>query len=274
MENYLETIKTWLLSYGPNVLAALIIFVAGWIVAKVARSMVRRLLQRAQMDETLSVFLSRLVYMLFLAFVVVAAIQKLGVDTTSFAAIIAAAGLAIGFALQGSLSNFAAGVMIIALRPFKVGDFIEAGGVAGAVEAVSVFATELKTPDNKKIILPNSAITSGNITNYSAEEIRRIDLVVGIGYEDDIRKAKSVLEAILSEDKRVLEDPASTVAVAELGDSSVNLVVRPWVKSENYWPAKFDLTERIKLRLDEEDINIPFPQRDLHIYNVGEKKTA
>lgn len=274
MESYFETMKTWLLSYGPNVLAAVVIFVAGWLVAKVLRGLVRRVLVRAQMDETLSVFLSRLAYMLFLAFVIVAAISKLGVDTTSFAAIIAAAGLAIGFALQGSLSNFAAGVMIIALRPFKVGDVIEAGGVAGAVEAVSVFATELKTPDNKKIIVPNSAITSGNITNYSAEKIRRIDLVVGIGYGDDIPKAKSVLEAILSEDDRVLADPAPTVAVAELGASSVDLVVRPWVSSENYWPAKFDLTERIKLRLDEEGINIPFPQRDVHVYNVGEKKTA
>jgi len=269
MENYFEIVKTWLLSYGPNVLAALVIFVAGWMLAKVLRSTVQRLLRRAQMDETLCLFLSRLAYMLFLAFVVVAAISKLGVDTTSFAAIIAAAGLAIGFALQGSLSNFASGVMIIALRPFKVGDFIEAGGITGAVEAVSVFATELKTPDNKKIIVPNSGITSGNITNYSAEETRRIDLVVGIGYGDDIRKAKSVLEAVLSEDGRVLADPASTVAVAELGDSSVNLVVRPWVSSENYWPAKFALTERIKLRLDEEGISIPFPQRDVHLHNIA-----
>ncbi len=274
MENFFETMKTWLMSYSPNALAALVIFFAGWMVAKVLTKTVRRLLHRAHMDETLSVFLSRLAHALFLAFVVVAAIQKLGVDTTSFVAIVAAAGLAIGFALQGSLSNFAAGVMIIALRPFKVGDFIEAGGIVGAVEAVSIFATELKTPDNKKIIVPNSAITSGNITNYSAEEIRRIDLVVGIGYGDDIRIAKALLQSILSEDERVLADPASTVAVAELGESSVNLVVRPWVSSENYWPVKFDLTEKIKLRLDEEGLNIPFPQRDVHIYNVGEQKTA
>jgi small conductance mechanosensitive channel len=226
------------------------------------------------MDQTLGVFLSRVAYMLLLALVVVAAIQKLGVDTTSFAAIIAAAGLAIGFALQGSLSNFAAGVMIIALRPFKVGDYIEAGGVSGSVSAVSVFATELKTPDNKKVIVPNSAITSGNITNYSAEDTRRIDLVVGVGYGDDIGKAKGVLEGILAEDERILAEPKATVAVSELGASSVDFVVRPWVRAESYWPVKFDLTERIKNRLDEEGINIPYPQRDVHVYNVEPAKTV
>lgn len=274
MESYIEAGVEWIRGYGPSALAALVIFVVGWTTAKILRGFLRRALLRANFDQTLSVFLSRLAYMLLLAFVVIVTIQKLGVDTTSFAAVIAAGGLAIGLALQGSLSNFASGVMLIALRPFKVGDFVEVGGVSGSVAAIAVFATELLTGDNKKIVIPNSAITSGTITNYSAKETRRIDLVVGVGYDDDLRETRAVLEKILSDEPRILTDPAPLIAVSNLGESSVDFVVRPWVKSSDYWPVKFALTERIKLSLDEKGISIPYPQRDVHVHNVGESKSA
>ena len=274
MENYIDSALEWFRGYGPSVLAALIIFVVGWTVAKVIRGVLRRALNRAGFDETLGVFLSRLAYMLLLAFVVIVTIQKLGVDTTSFAALIAAGGLAIGLALQSSLSNFASGVMLIALRPFKVGDFIEAGGTSGKVTAIAVFATELVTGDNKKVIIPNSAIASGTITNYSAMDTRRIDLVVGVGYDADLRQARKILENILSDESRVLTEPAPLVAVSNLGESSVDFVVRPWVKAADYWPVTFDLNERIKLRLDDEGISIPFPQHDVHVYHTGEDKPA
>ena len=272
MENYIDSALEWFRGYGPSVLAALIIFVVGWTVAKLVRGVLQRALNRAGFDETLGVFLSRLAYMLLLTFVVIVTIQKLGVDTTSFAALIAAGGLAIGLALQSSLSNFASGVMLIALRPFKVGDSIEAGGTSGKVTAIAVFATELVTGDNKKVIIPNSAIASGTITNYSAMDTRRIDLVVGVGYDADLRHARKILENILSDESRVLTDPAPLVAVSNLGESSVDFVVRPWVKAADYWPVTFDLNERIKLRLDDEGISIPFPQHDVHVYHVGEDK--
>ena len=274
MENYIDSALEWFRGYGPSVLAALIIFVVGWTMAKLVRGVLQRALNRAGFDETLGVFLSRLAYMLLLAFVVIVTIQKLGVDTTSFAALIAAGGLAIGLALQSSLSNFASGVMLIALRPFKVGDSIEAGGTSGKVTAIAVFATELVTGDNKKVIIPNSAIASGTITNYSAKDTRRIDLVVGVGYDADLRHARKILENILSDESRVLTEPAPLVAVSNLGESSVDFVVRPWVKAADYWPVTFDLNERIKLRLDDEGISIPFPQHDVHVYHTGEDKPA
>jgi small conductance mechanosensitive channel len=269
MEGFIESAVDGIVSFAPRVFAALVIFVVGFTTAKILRGALRRALSRAQFDKTLSVFLSRLAYMLLLVLVVILTIQKLGVDTTSFAAVIAAAGLAIGLALQGSLSNFASGVLLIALRPFKVGDYVEAGGTAGTVTAIAVFATELLTPDNRKVVVPNSAIASGTITNYSAMDTRRLDLVVGVGYESDLRKAKNVLESLVSQDERILKEPAPTVAVSNLGESSVDFVVRPWVKAADYWPVKFDLTERIKLRLDEEGISIPFPQRDVHVHQVA-----
>jgi len=271
MENYLDSAMEWLRGYGPNVFAAVVIFLVGWSVAKVVRKILRRALTRASFDETLSVFLSRLAYMLLLAFVIIVTIQKLGVDTTSFAAVMAAAGLAIGLALQGSLSNFASGVMLIALRPFKVGDYVEAGGTSGTVEAIAVFATELLTPDNKKVVVPNATIASATITNYSAKDKRRIDLVVGVGYDADLRQARQILEGILAGEPRILKTPAPVVAVSNLGESSVDFVVRPWVSAGDYWPVRFDLNERIKLRLDEEGISIPFPQRDVHVHQVAEK---
>ena len=268
-----EVVRELLGNHGLSVAAALVILVVGWSAAKILRRVVVRASLGAGLDETLSVFLSRLTYVAALAFAVVAMLQKLGIETTSFAAIIAAAGLAIGLALQSSLSNLANGIMIIALRPFEVGDLIEAGGTTGVVSAVSVFATELTTGDNRKVFVPNSKVVSGNLTNYSANPTRRIEMVIGIGYEDDIRKAKQVLEEIVASDERVLKDPAPVVAVSELGESSVDFVLRPWVRSTDYWTVRFDRIEAIKLRLDAENISIPFPQRELRVYNIEPRTT-
>ena len=271
MDSSTELVRGFFVSYGFNLAAALVILAAGWSIARMLRRLVVRASRSAGIDETLAVFLSRLAYMAVLAFAVIATLQKLGVETTSFAAIIAAAGLAVGLALQGSLSNFANGVIIIALRPFTLGDVIETSGVSGVVSAVSVFATELTTADNRKVFVPNSKVISGNLTNYSANPTRRIDMVIGVGYEDDIRKARKVLEDLVASDERVLKVPAPVVAVSELGESSVDFVVRPWVKSTDYWAVRFDLTEAIKAGLEAEDISIPFPQRELRVYNVEPK---
>jgi len=269
METYIDRFREVIISYAPNVIAALIILVLGWFIIKFITGLTARVMRRANTDETLISFLTNLVYMGGMAFVIIAVLGKLGVNTASFAAVIAAAGLAIGFALQGSLANFAAGVMLIVFRPFKAGDFIEAAGVAGVVEEIQVFATVLRTGDNKKMILGNASVTGGNITNYSAKETRRVDLVFGIGYGDDIKKAKTILERILNEDQRVLKDPAPTIGVLELGDSSVNFAVRPWVRTADYWDVYFDLNERVKLTFDAEGIEIPFPQRDVHLHQVA-----
>ena len=212
--------------------------------------------------------MSNIAYVTLVAFVIIAALSKLGIQTTSFVAIIGAAGLAIGLSLQGSLSNFASGVMIIAFRPFKVGDFIEASGVAGVVEGIQIFSTQMRTGDNKAIIIPNSNITGGNIVNYSAKDTRRVDMVFGIGYDDDIKKAKETLTKLLEADDRILKDPAPTVAVSELADSSVNFVVRPWVKTDDYWGVLFDYTEAVKLTFDKEGISIPYPQQDIHLHKI------
>jgi len=251
--------------YGLKVLAAIAIFIIGKWVAKKLVNVAKKLMLKAKIDETLVSFMGNILFGLTLAFVVIAALSQLGVETTSLAAIIAAAGLAVGLALQGSLSNLAAGVMIILFRPFKIGDFVEAGGTAGTIEEISIFTTIFRTPDNKQVIVPNNAITDGIITNVSAKPERRVDLVIGVGYDDDLSKVKSVLKKVVSADKRVLKDKDITIAVSELADSSVNLVVRPWVKTEDYWGVYFDLTETIKTTFDKEGISIPYPQRDLHI---------
>lgn len=257
-----------LVQYGPKLIAGVIILVAGYLAAKLIRSVVRRLLRKTELDATLVSFAANLVYMLLLAFVVIAALDQLGVSTTSFAAVVAAAGLAIGLALQDSLGNFASGFLIILLQPFKAGDFVEVAGIQGVVEAIRVFATELKTPDNKTIIVPNSSIIGANIVNYSARERRRVDMVFGIGYEDDLRKAKEILERILAEDERVLEDPAPSVVVLELADSSVNFAVRPWVATSDVWGVRCDVIERVKLEFDAHGISIPYPQRDVHLHRA------
>jgi len=255
--------------YGPVVLKAVATLVVGWIVARVLRAVVRRVLRKANVDRTLASFASSLTYALLMTLVIISTIQALGVPTTSFVAVVGAAGLAIGLSLQGSLGNFAAGVMLIVFHPFKAGDYIEAGGAGGVVDELQIFATVLKTPDNKRVVVPNSAITGGTITNYSAHETRRVDLVFGIGYGDDIKKAKQTIEGLLEQDERVLKDPAPMIAVSELADSSVNLVVRPWVKTSDYWGVLTSLTESVKQRFDEENISIPFPQRDVHLHQVA-----
>lgn len=269
-EKLIESFKESLIDWGPSVVAALAILILGWIGAKIIAGAVGRAMGRAGLDVTLVRFLKNLVYMIVMALVVVFALTKLGVETTSFAAIIAAAGLAIGLALQGSLGNFAAGVMLIALRPIKVGDIVEVAGSTGKVDNVGVFATELTRPDNTKIVVPNGSIIDDNITNYTANGTRRVDLVFGIGYDDDIRPAKAIFERILADHPKVLDEPAPQVALSELADSSVNFVVRPWVQAADYWEVAFDVTEQVKLQLDEAGISIPYPQRDVHLHPVEE----
>lgn len=256
------------IDWGGKLLAALAIVLVGRLVAKMLARTVRKLVER-KADETLGGFVGSLAYMGLMAIVAMAGLEALGIDTTSFAAIIGAAAFAIGFALQGSLGNFAAGVMLLFFRPFKVGDYIEGGGISGSVLEIGVFNTVLKTPDNKRIIVPNSSITGGNIINYSAHDMRRVDLVFGIGYDDDIKQAKELLEAIVAEHPKVLADPEPRIAVSELADSSVNFVCRPWVRTDDYWDVKFDLTEEVKLRFDAADISIPFPQTDVHVHQAA-----
>jgi small conductance mechanosensitive channel len=269
METLLENAKDLLTQYGPIIVKVLATLLIGWFAARILTSIARRAMIRAKVDATVVGFAGNLLYAALLTLVVITALGKLGVPTGSFIAVVGAAGLAVGFALQGSLANFAAGVLLIIFRPFKVGDFVEAAGVSGVVEDVQVFATALKSPDNKRIIVPNSAITGSNITNYSAKETRRVDLVFGIGYGDDIKKAKDILEDLLAQDDRVLKDPAPTVAVLELADSSVNIVARPWVKTADYWSVHFDTTEAVKLAFDKEGITIPFPQQDVHMHQAA-----
>mgnify|MGYP006286712903 CR=1 FL=1 len=266
MESLGERIWELLTLYGLKVVAAIAVFVLGRWVAKGLTNFVRRLMEKRGVDVTLVSFVAHLTYVALLVFVILAAIGQLGIQTTSFIAVIGAAGLAIGLALQGSLSNFAAGFLMIIFRPFKVGDYIEGAGTAGTVENIEIFTTQLKTPDNKTVIIPNASLTAGNIVNWSTKPTRRVDLVMGIGYGDDIDKAKEIMADVLSKDARVLTDPPPTIGLVELADSSVNFVVRPWVNSADYWEVYFDLTETIKKRFDAEGISIPFPQRDIHVY--------
>jgi small conductance mechanosensitive channel len=252
-------------AWGLKVIAAIAIFIIGRWVAMLVRRGVRRVMDKAKVEPIITSFVSSIAYIALLAFVVIAALGQLGIQTTSFIAILGAAGLAIGLALQGSLANFAAGFLMIIFRPFKVGDFIEGAGVAGVVEEIQVFTTTLKTGDNKIIIVPNAKLSGDNITNYSTQETRRVDMTVGVAYDADLAHVKSVLNDIISKDERILAEPASQVAVAELADSSVNFVVRVWTKTADYWAVKFDMTETIKNRFDAEGIGIPFPQREIHI---------
>jgi len=251
-------------SYGLPIIWAIIVFIIGRIVAKVVAKIVAKALNRAKVDQTLVKFSQNIIYTALMLFVIMAALGKLGIETTSFAAILAAAGLAIGLALQGTLGNFAAGVMLILFRPFKIGDYVEAGGVSGTIEEVEIFNTRMTSPDNKAIVVPNGQIVGTTITNYSAKKTRRVDLVIGVGYNDDLKKVRAALEDILNNEKRILTDPKPTIAVLELADSSVNFAVRPWVNSGDYWPVFFELQEMIKIRFDEEGITIPFPQQDIH----------
>lgn len=266
MEDLVQKGYALLAAYGLKIVLAIIIFVVGRWVARLFSKLTGRIMEKRDVDQTLRSFVGNLVYYALLTFVILAALSQIGIQTTSFIAVIGAAGLAIGLALQGSLANFAAGFLLIMFRPFKVGDFIEGAGVSGTVESLQIFTTQLRTPDNKKIIIPNAGLTGDNIVNWSATGTRRVDMVFGIGYEDDIDKAKQVISEILSADERILKDPAPQVAVSELADSSVNFVARPWTKTGDYWGVFFDTTEAVKKRFDAEGISIPYPQSDVHIY--------
>jgi len=265
----LQTIQAWLFANGIRLILSIALFFIGrWISTLIVRG-VRTLMTRAKVDETLANFAANLLYYVLLAVVIIAALNNIGVDTTSVIAIFGAATLAIGLALQSSLSNFAAGVMIIMFRPYKVGDLIETTGEFGKVNAVNIFTTIITTLDNKEVIIPNGSIMAGNIINYSSKGKIRIDLVFGIGYEDDLLRAKGILLDILTSYEKVLAYPAPSVNVLELADSSVNFAVRPYVLIEDYWNVYFHVTEQVKLRLDAEGISIPYPQRDIHVFQAS-----
>ena len=259
-------LKTTGIEFAINLVTAIAIFYVGRMVVGLLMRGLKKMMQAQDVDVTLQTFVGNLVRMVLLVFVIIAAISALGIQTTSFIAIIGAAGLAIGLALQGSLSNFASGVLIVLFRPYKVGDFVEAAGISGVVEEVQILTTVLKTGDNKKVIVPNGQIMDSVITNYSANDQRRVDMTFGVSYDDDLDKVRSTLEQLIAADDRILDDPACTIAVSALADSSVNFVVRPWVKSADYWGVMFDLTEAIKKRFDKEGISFPFPQQDVHLY--------
>ena len=263
LEQLHELLTTKGVDFGLKVLAALAVFVIGRMIAGVIMRAARGVADRVELEPLLENFLLNILNILLTLFIVIAALTQLGFEMTSVIAILGAAGLAVGLALQGSLSNFASGFLIVFFKPYRVGDFIDAAGESGTVQEVTIFNTILNTPDNRRIIVPNANVTSGSIVNYSMLDTRRIDMVVGVGYGDDLREAERVLRATVEADERVLKDQTITIEVSELADSSVNFVVRPWVKTSDYWPTRFALTKNIKLALDEAGISIPFPQREV-----------
>lgn len=264
--NYMDTAVELGMNYGPKLLLAIVVLLVGlWIINRMVRLMGAGM-ERSNTEPTLARFLCNLSSVGLKALLLISVASMIGIETTSFIAVLGAAGLAVGLALQGSLANFAGGVLVLMFKPFKVGDFVDAQGVMGTVSEIQIFNTIMKTPDNKVIIVPNGAISNGIITNFSKEATRRVDFVFGIGYSDDIAKAKATIERLVSEDERALSDPAPLIVVSSLGDSSVNITTRVWVNAPDYWGVFFDLTERVKLAFDAEGISIPFPQRDVHVY--------
>lgn len=275
VQQYIENIDmATIFAWGWKILAALLIFVIGRWVAKLVRRSVSRLMAARGLDPMLVTFLAAILYAILLVAVVIAAVGQLGIQTTPLVAVLGAAGLAVGLALQNSLGNFAAGVMLILFRPFTKGDYVEAGGTSGTVDEVGIFNTALNTPDNRRVIVPNGQITSDSITNYSAHDTRRIDLIVGVDYGDDLKVARATLEKTLEQHEKVLEDPAPIVWVMELADSSVNFAVRPWVAAADYWQVRNELLEQIKFDLEAADCSIPFPQRDVHLHEAGKSSEA
>lgn len=259
-------VENYGVDFGIKLVVALVIFIIGRFVAGMVQKGLRKLMQAQQVDKILESFVCNLAYWTVMIFVIIAAINQVGIQTTSLIAVMGAAGLAVGLALQGSLSNFAAGVLIVIFRPYRVGDFVEAAGIAGVVEQVQMLTTVMKTGDNKQIVVPNAQIMDSIITNYSANDTRRVDMTIGVSYDDDLDKVRTTLQALIDADERILKDPACTIAVAELADSSVNFAVRPWVRTADYWGVQFDLTEAIKKRFDKEGISFPYPQQDVHVY--------
>jgi small conductance mechanosensitive channel len=274
LDSTINEIMTLVATYGLQVVGAIVVLVVGWTLAGWLSRAVRNVLSKTdKVDATLRGFLASLVKYLVLIFTFVAVLNQFGVQTTSIIAVLGAASLAVGLALQGTLSNVAAGVMLLLFRPFKVGDYIEGGGQAGTVKAVSLFVTELATPDNVQILTPNSQMWGSAIKNYSFHPTRRADFVLGISYEDDLEKAAKIVEEMAAADGRVLDDPAPVVVVGELADSSVNITIRLWCAAADYWPLKFDMTKALKLRMDAEGISIPYPQRTLHVVGGGQTAT-
>jgi len=266
MEEIIPKIQELVSVFGLKIIAAIAIYVFGRWIAKFLKNLSVKLMTKGNVDPTLVTFLGHVIYAALLVFVILAALGQLGIQTTSFIAVIGAAGLAVGLALQGSLSNFAAGVLMIIFRPYKVGDLIEAAGVLGTVEEIQIFTTQVLTPDNRLVIIPNSKLTADNIINYTAKPARRIDMVFGVSYSDNIDKVKEVISDVLAQNNSILADPPPTIALLEMADSSINFAVRPWVKPADYWNVYFDINERMKKRFDAEGISIPFPQRDVHVY--------
>ena len=258
-------VKTLGVDFAINIIIAIAIFFVGRMIARAIAKGLRTLMQSQQVDKILESFVGNLVYWMLMTFVIIAAIGRLGIQTTSLIAIMAAGGLAVGLSLQGSLANFAAGVLIVMFRPYRVGDFVEAAGISGTVLDVQILTTILKTGDNKQIVVPNGQIMGSIITNYSANETRRIDMVFGVSYDDDLDKVRSTIEDLVAAEDRIIDDPPCLIAVSELADSSVNFVVRPWVKTSDYWGVKFEFTEAVKKRFDKEGISFPYPQQDIHI---------
>ena len=261
MEKYLELGESFLLKYGPKVLSALLILIIGLFIINIITKLAKKVMKKSHVDETLQKFLGNLLSWALKILLLVTVITQLGVETTSFAAIIASAGLAVGLALQGSLANFAGGVLIMIFKPFKLGDLIEAQGEIGVVKEIEIFTTKLTGLSNKEIIIPNASLSNGNIVNYTTEGTRRVDLVIGVSYDADIKETKNILMNVLTSNDKVLKDPAPTVNVSELADSSVNFAVRPWCKSEHYWDVYFEATENIKEALDKAGIEIPYPHQ-------------
>lgn len=268
MEDLLLKIQEWVALYGFKIIAALVIFIVGRWISRGLKGLTGRILTRRKVDPTIVSFVEHLVYIALLTFVVIAALAQLGIQTTSFIAVIGAAGLAIGLALQGSLANFAAGFLMIIFKPFKAGDYIDGGGASGIVEKIEVFTTTLNTLDNKVVIIPNAKMMGDNITNYSAKELRRVDLDFGVSYGEDIDKVRKCIQDVISADARILKDPAPAILVKELANSSVVFQVWSWVKGSDYWGVYFDVIEAVKKGFDEQGVSIPFPQMDVHVHET------
>jgi small conductance mechanosensitive channel len=266
VNSFWDKINDVVITFGPRLIGAIITLIIGWWIIGIIQRSMRKSFEKREMEPSLRGFLNSMIGILLKVLLLISVIGMIGVQMTSFIAILGAAGLAVGMALSGTLQNFAGGVIILLFKPFKVGDYIEAQGHSGSVNEIQIFNTILKTPDNKTIIIPNGGLSTGSMINYSTEPQRRVDFVFGIGYGDDVDKAKAVIQQLIDGDERILKDPAPFIAVSELADSSVNLVVRVWAEASNYWGIHFDMHEKVYKTFDKEGLNIPFPQMDLHVH--------
>ena len=269
MAEVFSSLKNLAVLYGMDVISAILILVVGLWVAKFIKKFLRKILTNRGLDNTIISFLANLTYAGLVVFVIIATLSKVGIQTTSFVAVIGAAGLAVGLALQGALANFAAGFLLILFRPFKAGDFIQAGGSVGTIEEIQMLYTQLKTPENIKVVIPNGKLMGDSIINYSANETRRAEWIFGVGYSDDMKKVREILKTLIENEKRILTDPEPQILVKELADSSVNFAVRAYIATGDFWNVYFEMTEKVKERFDQEGINIPFPQRDVHMFQAS-----